>query len=139
MPLLHATTVSIDGRGVLILGASGSGKTSLALRLMTLGAELVADDQTELAIDGAKLIARPPERLQGLIEVRGFGILASPFRSSVTVHTVVDLDQSEGERMPPERTTTLLGMTLPLVLGGRNDHFPDGLFHFVRFGYGRVR
>ena len=46
--LLHATAVAIDGRAVLLRGASGSGKSDLALRLIDAGARLVADDQSEL-------------------------------------------------------------------------------------------
>jgi HPr kinase/phosphorylase len=46
--VLHATTVAIGGRGVLILGPSGSGKSGLALELMAMGAGLVADDRTEV-------------------------------------------------------------------------------------------
>jgi HPr kinase/phosphorylase len=41
---LHASAVSLDGNGVLICGASGTGKSTLALQLMALGAELIADD-----------------------------------------------------------------------------------------------
>ena len=44
--LVHATTIDIAGLGVLVMGASGSGKSDLALRLIAAGALLVADDQT---------------------------------------------------------------------------------------------
>jgi len=43
----HASCVDFDGKGVLILGASGSGKSSLALACMSLGARLVGDDYVE--------------------------------------------------------------------------------------------
>ncbi|MDX5349528.1 MAG: serine kinase, partial [Paracoccaceae bacterium] len=43
--IVHATSVAVDGRGLLILGPSGAGKSSLALRLIALGARLVADDR----------------------------------------------------------------------------------------------
>ncbi|MBM3488544.1 MAG: hypothetical protein FJX67_18250, partial [Alphaproteobacteria bacterium] len=42
---LHATCIAVDGIGVLVRGASGAGKSDLALRLIDAGARLVADDQ----------------------------------------------------------------------------------------------
>jgi serine kinase of HPr protein (carbohydrate metabolism regulator) len=41
---IHATTVAIAGRGVMIEGQSGSGKSDLALRLIDRGGRLVSDD-----------------------------------------------------------------------------------------------
>ena len=61
---LHASAVALDGRGALLLGASGAGKSGLALRLMALGARLVADDRV--------LLRRGPEGLLiGLAEELG--------------------------------------------------------------------
>ena len=50
--IVHASCVARDGRAVLIRGASGSGKSGLALQLMALGAGLVADDRTRLWREG---------------------------------------------------------------------------------------
>lgn len=55
--ILHASCVALDGRGLLILGPSGSGKSALALELMALGADLVADDRTEIEGQGPDLVA----------------------------------------------------------------------------------
>ena len=49
--ILHGSCVAVEGRGVLIVGPSGAGKSSLALALMALGAELVADDRTEVRLE----------------------------------------------------------------------------------------
>ncbi|MEY3906493.1 MAG: hypothetical protein RIR59_1316, partial [Pseudomonadota bacterium] len=46
-PLLHGTCIAIKDQGVLILGASGAGKSDLALRLIDRGAALVGDDYLE--------------------------------------------------------------------------------------------
>ena len=76
----HGTAVSIDGKGVLIAGASGGGKSALALTLIRRArqggfeAGLVADDWTVLDQDGGRLIASCPPQLAGKIEVRGYGI-----------------------------------------------------------------
>lgn len=74
---LHATTVAIEGRGLVILGPSGAGKSTLALELMATGAVLVADDRTDLARQGDALIASVPQALAGRIEARGIGILGA--------------------------------------------------------------
>ena len=48
---LHATCLSVQGRGILLCGPSGCGKSDLALRLITtLDARLVADDQVTVEV-----------------------------------------------------------------------------------------
>lgn len=131
---LHATTVAFDGRGVLIKGASGRGKSSLALQLMAIGATLVADDQTLLSREGEEVIARCPPPLIGLIEARGIGLLHAPHLPQAPVALVVDLDQPETARLPPHHAITLLGKPLALVLSNDSAHFPSSLRHYVLFG-----
>ena len=70
---LHASTVSIKGRAVLIEGPSGSGKSDLALRLIDRGATLVSDDYTIVRRIDGNLIASAPPNIAGLCEVRGCG------------------------------------------------------------------
>ena len=77
--------------GVLILGESGKGKSDLALRLIERGAQLVADDRTELFPENGALMARAPAALAGLIEVRGVGIVALPFVTKAGVMLAVEL------------------------------------------------
>lgn len=132
--LYHASTVSIDGRGVMICGASGSGKSSLALRLMSIGARLVADDQTMIEQRDDGLWAMAPVPLQGMIEARGVGLLNAPFQEEVRLSLVVDLDLRESDRLPPRRERCLAGVNLPLVLGQGTDHFPSAILHFARHG-----
>lgn len=97
MPVLHATCVEWFGLGVLIRGKSGAGKSDLALRLIDAGAALVADDQVLLE-NG---IASAPVRLQGLLEVRGFGIVKLPFAETTAIALTVDLcSADEIERLP---------------------------------------
>lgn len=131
---LHATTVAVDGRGILITGPAGAGKSSLALALMALGARLVADDQTILAVDGAALVATCPPTLHGMIEARGLGILRADVLDRAVVAVAVDMGQLEAERLPLHRDVTYLGCMVPLVLGQRLPHFPSALLHYVRAG-----
>ena len=77
--LFHASCVAWQGRGALILGRSGAGKSALALQLMALGADLVSDDRTELLAEADALTARAPATIQGLIEARGVGLMRVPF------------------------------------------------------------
>ena len=99
---IHATTVDIDGCGVLLIGASGVGKSDLALRLIqNKNAILISDDQTNLTVANGKLIARAPQTIQGLLEVRGLGIIQMPFKSETEVKlAVISASKEEIERYP---------------------------------------
>ena len=113
MTLVHGTCVAIDGRGVLLRGPSGSGKSDLALRLIDGGALLVADDQTRLQPDGDSLMARPPGTIAGMLEVRGLGLIRLPYVKRVPLDLVIDLTiPSEVERLPEANTLELLGLTV---------------------------
>jgi serine kinase of HPr protein (carbohydrate metabolism regulator) len=96
---VRGTSVAIAGRGVLLRGESGSGKSDLALRLIDRGALLVSDDHTEVRAQGGRLLARSPATIAGKIEVRGVGIVALPAAVDVPLCLVVDLDRVP-ERLP---------------------------------------
>ncbi len=114
--LVHATCIALDGRGLLLRGDSGSGKSDLALRLIDAGARLVSDDQTLLSEQGGRLLARAPENIAGRIEVRGLGIRQVPFLGEATVELVVDLvGPDEVERLPEPHSESLLGVELPRI------------------------
>ena len=130
--LMHASCVAVSGRAVLITGASGSGKSALALALMALGADLVADDQTELYLSGPVLMARCPPALSGLIEARGLGILTAPAAGPCEVAVAVDLDAPEPDRLPPRRKVLLLGVQVDLVLGRGNDHLSTSILCYLK-------
>ncbi len=132
--LLHASCVSVNGNGVLICGAAGSGKSSLALNLIALGAELVADDQTLIRRENKNLIARCPETISHLIEARGLGILTPPTRSDVALTLVVDLETVQSQRVPLPEAYELFGITLPLFRRAPLDAFPAALYILARDG-----
>ena len=129
--LMHASCVAVSGRGLLILGPAGSGKSTLALQLMALGADLVADDQTEITLIGERVVARCPAALHGLIEARGVGILRAKTVAEAEIALVADLSQPEPDRLPPRRKLTLLGIGLDLVLGQSNPHFPAAVLCYL--------
>jgi serine kinase of HPr protein (carbohydrate metabolism regulator) len=112
---VHATTVAIEGRAVLISGPSGAGKSDLALRLIDRGFTLVSDDQTIVRRDGERLIASAPPRIAGKLEVRGIGIVEMETANDVPVALIVEL-ASDIERLPDDsRERPLLGIGVPLM------------------------
>lgn len=117
---MHATCVAVGDRAVLLAGASGSGKSTIALELMAYGATLVSDDQVVLVADNDVIVASAPSSIVGLIEARGIGILKAQAKDRATVVMVVDLDILTADRMPVRRVVTYLGCDLPLF------HRPDG-------------
>ncbi len=131
---IHATTVAVQGRGVVIVGAAGSGKSSLALQLMALGALLVSDDRTVLHNDGDQIIADAPDALRGLIEARGVGILKATAAEAVTVALVVDLDQSETQRLPQPHQHVLLGVAIPCLHKCDTAAWPAAIMQYLRIG-----
>ena len=116
---MHASAVAFGGRGVLILGTSGAGKSALALALIGRGAALVADDRVMLTRRGNALVAQVPPRIGELIEARGVGLLQLPAAAEVPVLLVVDLDSQPAARMPHPATIVHLGVSTELISGDR--------------------
>ncbi|MGR3250279.1 MAG: HPr kinase/phosphorylase [Paracoccus sp. (in: a-proteobacteria)] len=119
---LHATTVALDSRALVILGPAGSGKSTLALQLMAVGAVLVADDRTDLELSSGQLMASAPGQLRGRIEARGVGILAADPAPSSRVALACDLGRPEEDRLPHPHVQQWLGVPVPLVLGPYRSH-----------------
>jgi RNase adaptor protein for sRNA GlmZ degradation len=113
---VHATAVAFGDRAILLRGPPGAGKSDLALRLIALGAVLVADDQVLLRRDGDRILAAAPESIAGLIELRGVGIRRLPHRNGVPLALVVDLVAGEQvERLPGPAVAEYRGVQIPLL------------------------
>lgn len=112
---LHATCLDLDGAGLLLRGPSGSGKSDIAFRLMEEGALLVSDDQVEVRRDGEQLLARPPETIAGLLEVRGMGLFRFGWVPTVLALVVDLVPPDHIERMPDPVEADILGVHLPLM------------------------
>lgn len=135
---VHASAVRVGTQAILIRGASGTGKSRLALDLILAGrtgaiAEtlLIGDDRVRLDTRDGNLIAHAMPELEGMIEIRGLGIRRCAFVPEAAVALVVDLAAPDAARLPaPEQLKTLISGVelsripvaagenpLPLVLG----------------------
>lgn len=112
---IHATTVAVGGKAVLICGRSGSGKSDLALRLIDRGGSLVSDDYTYTRRVDGRLLASAPKTIRGKIEVRGIGIVEYPCAEDVPVCLCLDLDRA-AERLPEApQLRRIAGVDIPVV------------------------
>lgn len=113
---IHATCVAILGKGVLLLGHSGCGKSDLALRLIDSGATLVGDDQIIVTEHSGMLYASPAPNIHGMIEARSVGILHMPFVSNIPLALAVNLSpHNEPERLPHPSLWSCQGVQIPLL------------------------
>lgn len=123
MASIHAGCVVIGEAGVLIRGASGSGKSLLARRLIAAAtargffARMVADDRVELSVEAGRLVARPNRAIVGKMEVRGLGIAAAPHEDAAVIRLVADCVGETPTRLPgdAERKTVIDGIAVPRV------------------------
>ncbi len=131
---VHASCVVVKGRGLLIVGTSGTGKSALALQMMALGADLVADDRVDLRLERGKVIAMAIQNISGLVEARGIGLLRAIAAGPAAVHYVVDLDQNEDARLPEPITIQLLRQTVLLLRGAGVPNLPAALIQLLKMG-----
>lgn len=128
---LHATGLVLGKTGLILRGMSGAGKSLLALELIDewdargLPAKLVSDDRIEIDAGPAGLVMHAPRTIEGLIELRGRGIVERPFVRKAALHLVVDL-VDEVDRMVEEDQliTTLEGIAVarcPVPRAGKVD------------------
>jgi len=116
--ILHAGLIAAFGpdgwRGALIEGASGAGKSDLALRALDHGFRLVADDRVILWESGGALYGRAPDSLAGRMEVRGLDVVAEPCLPFCRIGLSVELGTPE--RLPEPAWKTHLGLSVPLIV-----------------------
>ena len=112
---IYATCINIKSKGVLLLGDSGSGKSDLALRLITLfSAKLISDDRTEISKKRTKIIASTPKTIKGLLEVRGVGIVKFKHQKETKVDLIIKLTDEKIERIPQKEEYDLEGIKIPM-------------------------
>lgn len=111
----QATCVAIGGRGVLIEGAPGTGKSSLALALIDRGAQLVGDDSVRLEAREGRLFAAPHPLTRGLIEVRNLGLLPCPVCDEAPVCLLLTLDPGAPRFVEEAERVERAGIPLPAL------------------------
>ncbi|UWR50965.1 HPr kinase/phosphatase C-terminal domain-containing protein [Phaeobacter inhibens] len=131
---MHASCVDVAGNGLLITGGSGSGKSTLALQLMAFGAALVSDDKVIVAVNDQGLEASAPEALHGMIEARGVGLLRASACSRSRLTAVVDLEQLETDRLPPQLETMILNQPIRLLRRVDGPQFAPALIQLLKYG-----
>jgi serine kinase of HPr protein (carbohydrate metabolism regulator) len=121
---VHASAIVVGTRGFLFLGASGQGKSALAFaciadaRRRGAFAALIADDRVLVSRSGTGFVARCPEAISGLIELRGSGIVTVESVSAAILDFAVEVvSLPQMDRLPPEEETFAIGTLgcLPLV------------------------
>jgi serine kinase of HPr protein (carbohydrate metabolism regulator) len=103
-------------RGALIEGASGVGKSDLALRAVESGFRLVADDRVTVFVSGGRLQGVAPAPLVGLLEIRGLGVVSQAAIAVAQVSLIVRCIDTPSaiERLPDPRFETILGVDVPV-------------------------
>ena len=123
--------MDINGSGVLIVGSSGSGKSSLAINLLALGSKLVADDQCELVKKNNRFSVSKPASLPNSIEIRGVGLVSVPMVVETSLDWVVNMDEAETQRMPDLQFTEIDGYRIPTIFGKNMDDFASRIYVLV--------
>lgn len=115
--VLHASLAArrceVGWRGVLLLGASGAGKSDLLLRLLADGWRLVADDRVVAWRSGGRAFGRAPDVLHGQVELRGQGMARSAALPFAEVACAVRLG-APAERQPAPAAFEVGGVSVPL-------------------------
>ncbi len=123
--VVHGTAIAFHDDGILLRGAPGAGKSSLALQLIDtdgfgtghdpLRAVLIADDQVCITQSASGPSLSAPKVLAGLLEIRGIGIVTVPYRLHARLVMAVDLVSKDIiQRLPDPASTDIGGQVLPL-------------------------
>ena len=124
---LYGVMMNIYGKGVMITGKSGIGKSELALDLISRGHMLVADDRVDVSRVHNDIICQAPNLLKRMLEIRGLGILdvtklfgANAYLNKCELDYVINLvklDETMGkDRLNPmNENMEVLGLDIPML------------------------
>ncbi len=132
--IIHASSIEINGRGAVILGKSGTGKSNLAIKLISMGANLISDDQTHLKLTEDKIIITKPISTPKLIEARGIGLLHAPYVLSSELFCFIKITDLELPRLPHSKIKNCLGKKIKMLEFNPIYNNESALFLGLRYG-----
>ena len=132
--IMHATSVYINGKGIVIFGKSGSGKSKLAIKLIAFGAKLISDDQTQLELKKSRIILRKPVSTPNFIEARGIGLIEVPKVTSAELFCFIKITDIELERLPYEKQKNCFGKKIKMIEFNPKYNNESALFFGLRYG-----
>lgn len=131
---IHGSAVALGDQALLVTGAAGSGKSTLCLEMIALGATLIADDRIDLTRRGDDIYASAPKTIAGLIEARGVGLIRMACVQNIRTAWLVDMDETEPDRLPQFRTRLLLEVPCPVIFGRDRIGLAAILVNLLRHG-----
>ncbi len=132
--IMHATSVYINGKGIIIFGKSGAGKSNLAIKLISFGAKLISDDQTQLELNKNKIFLRKPDTTPNFIEARGIGLIEVPQVTSAELFCFVKITEIELKRLPYEKQKYCFGKKVKMIEFNPSYNNESSLFLGLRYG-----
>jgi serine kinase of HPr protein (carbohydrate metabolism regulator) len=145
---IHGTAITVNGMGLLFLGPSGSGKSSIAFdclaeaKLMGLSGALISDDRVLVRTQEEKIIAAGPAQIRGLIELRYAGIVAVDHVAEAELqYAILPVSGPDSDRLPAEDEAIQVtpDIRLPAIRLPSWSRFPLSLiFARIRSLQGRV-
>ena len=125
---IYGVMMNIYGKGIMITGKSGIGKSELALDLIDRGHMLVADDRVDVTRVHKSIICKAPKILKRMLEIRGVGIVdvtrtfgANAYLNRCQLDFVIKLvkydETMESDRLNPiNETFNVLGLEVPMLV-----------------------
>ncbi len=132
--ILHSTAIDISGIGAAIIGKSGLGKSSLAIKLINMGATLVSDDQTLFKNVNGDILISKPYSVPCAIEARGIGLIPVPLIETSKLYYFVKLTDRSLDRLPQVQSRVCLGISVRLIHFNPFSGNDAALFLMLRYG-----